>query len=203
MSLAARHAESFVQHAVRLIAIGFEDARATIDARTHEEVITNRITKAAHQRLITNRVPSPLRRFSISGEAMVESPGREGKQRRRIDIRVEGVTLANRPRLEVEAKCLRTGSHPISGYTGANGLQLFVEGEYATEQLFGAMLGYIQSNDSEYWAGKLLEGIQRETSLEGNCTALTDYAFEHGYKSHHSRSGLASIAIHHFLLTCS
>lgn len=111
--------------------------------------------------------------------------------------------LSSRPTLEVEAKCLRAGSHPISGYTGNDGLQLFVNGEYAQNQLFGAMLGYMQSGDAAYWTSQLFASIQSGTSLVGDCTVLTEFAFEHAYLSHHGRTGLTNIAMHHFLLPCT
>lgn len=202
MSLALKYAESFVRHSVSLIALGFEDARPLINETTEEEVVTDRITRAANERLRIGNVSRALLRLSISDDAKVSNTDREGKHRRRIDIRVESTAIAGRPTLEVEAKCLRRGSHPIGNYTGSDGLELFVAREYAASQSYGAMLGYVQSNDATYWIAELLRSLRTKPSLVGDCEALTGFSFEHGHRSHHSRSDSTTIAIHHFLLLC-
>jgi hypothetical protein len=83
---------------------------------------------------------------------------RLGKARPRIDIEFVRTCRGRRPRFHVEAKRLYR-SDSVSEYFGAGGLEMFLNGTYASQWPSAGMLGYVQSDDSATWLDRLAQGF--------------------------------------------
>lgn len=203
-NLAQGHYNAFVKSAIEFLKIGVDDAIPTLDAKTDEELITERIVKVMNDRSTKGNLPFKLFRFDASDDSKVSHPDRAGKRRRRIDIRIVQ-TGRQRTVFEVEAKCLRKATNTIGDYTGSEGLLLFVTGEYARDHIVAGMIGYVQTDDPSYWKTELERKFNSDVGAlltVGQLTRLKGVAFENAYISEHQRKALVNIRIHHFLVPC-
>ena len=92
--------------------------------------------------------------LNVHNEAPVRSPHRMGKRRQRVDIRIDSALRRPRTRFAFEAKRLGIG-HDVREYLGEDGLGRFLRGEYAATEDAAGMLGYVQSDKPEDWAGRI------------------------------------------------
>ena len=145
-------------------------------------------------------------RFFVADDPPVNAPKRKGKSRRRIDIEIERGERGPRPRLQFEAKRLYSSSS-VSEYLGKDGMRLFISGEYASGQINGGMLGYVQKDACESWAAKVGKKLNEEArkhhvSTGGDFASFTIVAgLGSTHRSVHQRlKGLEPITIYHTFL---
>jgi hypothetical protein len=145
--------------------------------------------------------------FSIHDDPPIEDDEREGRDRNRIDIRVD--TSRPRPGMSFlfEAKRLARG-YAVGKYLGDEGLGCFLCGDYARDDDDAGMLGYMQDHDAAYWSRAIEATIQSDPDTHGvDVTSAwwEPFAFEHGpvncFASGHARKGVGRpIKIYHSLL---
>ena len=87
---------------------------------------------------------------------------RMGKYRKKVDIIVERVQKGRHPRMRFEAKRLKRPGFPASEYVGGKGLGEYIAGNYAAGDDTACMLGYVQSDDCDYWAQKISDDLRKK-----------------------------------------
>jgi hypothetical protein len=137
----------------------------------------------------------------------VNETGLTGKHRPLPDMVIK--FAGDRPRLEFacEAKRLKASQFSIGEYVGADGLQCFLRGDYASQCPMAAMIAYVQSDTPAAWADKLigrfdedstgLLHITRKLCREPILSCLADE-----WTSEHTRDSRSPIKIYHIFLDC-
>ncbi|MBD2276834.1 hypothetical protein [Aphanizomenon flos-aquae] len=198
----------FRRDAHQLLAWGYEDARTNINSTLEETEITGFIAEKIDKRFDDPDTPSRFQRYYLGEDKPITGEGRTGKSRRRLDLVIEWSGCQPRPKYVFEAKRLRKKGYSISKYTGEDGLQPFVAGTaYAAQYPEAAMIGYIQSDNYEYWIRELtrkftesnngLSIIQELTQIEVIASLPNELV------SQHDRSTGSPITVYHILLDCS
>lgn len=136
----------------------------------------------------------------------MNTDARQGKSRFRVDIEFRRVQEGPRPSLLFEAKRLGPTS-PVSKYLGEDGLGCFLSGDYPVRQAEAGMLGYIQSQDEDFWASKI------QMSLSDNPTKYALHKdgrwareavipmLKHTFRTRHLIHGkMSQLTIYHVLL---
>ena len=167
----------FRRDAHQLLAWGYEDARTYINPTLEETEITGFIAEKIDKR-------------------------------RRVDLVVECTRGKPRKKYIFEAKRLRKRGYPISKYTDKEGLQQFIFGTaYATQYPEAAMIGYIQSDNYEYWIGELTRKFTESNNGLSIIKELTQVeviaSLPNELVSQHDRSTGSPITVYHILLDCS
>ncbi len=149
--------------------------------------------------------------YSVHDDPPVNEPKsrrerRTGRGRKRLDIRIDLTRTSPRSRFRFECKRLGRG-YSAAKYLGVDGLGRFLRGEYAREDVRAGMLGYLQSDDEEKWAGKIEAAM---AFAEDHRAIRPDSPWRHEpvikelihtYRSGHSRGhGRRPIEIFHTLL---
>jgi hypothetical protein len=201
------YARQLRAHAHRLIAEGYARMNKAAFAREQEPVITGELVREMKVFQQLNEAPTWAVYYDIADDPPLNVANRLGKARPRVDIQFEPVVRGRRPSLRFEAKRLSSASgHTVTGYLGEEGLGSFLSGHYPTTHGEAGMLGYVQSEDEETWAGRIAAAWRRNDPQYGVadppfaaqrvCTALT-----HTFISHHVLRGASStVVIHHVLL---
>jgi len=96
-------------------------------------------------------------------------PERLGKARPRIDIEFVRTGRGKRPRFHVEAKRLYR-SDSVGEYFGSKGLEMFLNGTYASQWPSAGMLGYVQSKNAMSWIEGLGKGFSSRTRTLSPCS---------------------------------
>jgi len=202
---------SFREHAHLLVHWGYEGARHRIqhpeNTKDKEETsITGFLKKAINDRLYAFEQADWCKYYSVHEESPVETEGRSGKRRPRVDLIIESA-FGGRCQYIFEAKPLKKSKHPVSGYTGSDGMGCFISGKYASRYDEAGMLGYVQSDCLAEWKDKVKRKICQDAeklSLTGSQRdeQVID-AFPLEWVSEHNRNSVTrSIAIYHILLDC-
>ena len=198
----------FRRHCHQLIAAGYERIRGEDHCDSREDYITQRLkeeVKAAQRR---GKLPKWADRYFITDQAPVSGPNRDAEDRPKIDIEIESTESRRRPVFHFEAKRLRMGdSHSVSEYVGPSGLGSFLDELYARCGDEGGMLGYVQSESPEHWAGAIERKLQRDLKEKHQLTADGAWTairlipvFKQTYSTRHNRPTLGNITIYHTLL---
>ncbi|HEX5316513.1 MAG TPA: hypothetical protein VFX22_07680, partial [Candidatus Kapabacteria bacterium] len=187
----------------QLLELGFEQAKSKISDATNEEVISEYIVEGMEA--ITNdpKLGKNFRLFSVSPERPLSSPGRSGKSRRKIDIYIERSGSYPRKQYHLEAKRLKRPHQTMFQYLGKDGLQCFVNGDYAFQHKFAGMLGYVQSDNINYW----YEQLERNLASSSCKTVHGLTRSKHLSKRYDTRKSTHDCAggrmiIHHLLFPC-
>lgn len=199
---------SFRRDAHQLLAWGYEDARPIIKPTLEETDITGFIAEKIDKRLGDPDTPPRFVRYSIAEDQPVAGEGRTGKSRRRVDLVVECSRSKPRQKYIFEAKRLRKRGYPISKYTDKEGLQQFIVGTaYATQYPEAAMIGYIQSDNYEYWIRELTRKFTESNNGLSIIQELRQVeviaSLPNELMSQHDRSTGSPITVYHILLDCS
>ena len=208
IDLWTRYGEQFKQGAFQLLWWGYVDSRSQFGSTTAEEVISDYIVRAIKERLTDPHTPEDFARFFAENEKPVSSPTRAGKQRRRIDIYVESSSPRERLAYFFEAKRLRRPTHSVTGYTGPDGMELFVDGEYAAEEVQGGMIGYIQSDSAGHWE-TLLDGairldVRKKLSVREHLTRCVILPrLNDTWRTAHLRPNGSEFVLYHMFLDCT
>ena len=203
---------SFRENVHRLIHRGYEDARCRIqhpknNQDKEEPSITGFLAKAIKDRLNAFDPDDDwCRYYAVYEEFPVETDGRSGKYRSRVDLIIEFIvsTPKGRPEYVFEAKRLKKR---VSDYTDSDGMGCFISGRYASRYNEAGMLGYVQSDGLAEWKNKVKSKIcldAQELNLIGTQRdkQVID-AFPTEWVSEHNRNSVKrSITIYHILLDC-
>ena len=150
--------------ALHLIVAGHQELIAGNDdfSDTVEEDITGELTKYTTKYINSLSSPDWTRHFYVQEELRENTHGKKGKNRLRVDIVC--ILTGRKPHesLRFEAKRLRKPGFTVGKYLGKEGLGEFIAGNYAAGDNTAGMLGYVQSNDCDYWARKISDGMTKK-----------------------------------------
>jgi hypothetical protein len=145
---------AFIRNCHRWLAAGYSLLDARLLATAPEPAITGELVRAMKEAKLRSDAPTWMIRIFVADDPPVNSPGRLGKRRRRVDMEFERSEKGATFHFHCEAKRLyRSGS--IREYVGQDGLGMFLTGEYARNEHVGGMLGYVQTEDEEKWIARL------------------------------------------------
>jgi hypothetical protein len=152
----------FVGRVHQLIHLGYQRLNPAHYAKTEEPAITGDLAKAIDD-VLSNPAEDWMHFFSVHDDPHENDGRRKGKQRKRVDLRIDSSTIRPRARFRFEAK--RLGKrHRVAVYVGAEGLGCFLRGDYAPEEDHAGMLGYVQSGDLLAWGDKISEALSAAPS---------------------------------------
>lgn len=199
--------EFFRRDAHQLLAWGYEDARYKIKADNEETDITGFIAENIDNRFSDPNTPSRFERYSLSEDKPIPGENRTGKSRRRLDLVIECSLGKPRPKYIFEAKRLSKGKVTIGDYTGEEGLQRYVYGIYASQYPEAAMIGCIQSDNSNYWLNELQRKFDNDSNkslcIIKNLTKVEIVpSLTNEWFSKHNRTTGNAITVYHILLDC-
>lgn len=192
----------------KLLAWGYEDSREKINSKREETEITGFIVEAIDNRLVAPQTPDEFDRYTVSEDKPIPSNSLTGKSRRRLDIVIENNLGKARLKYVFEAKRLFTVSHPIGKYTGSEGLQRFITGQYASQYPEAGMIGYVQNRTSDYWQEQLHDSFINDKSNTLHITAHLNkieilLSLPNEWLSKHRRNDNSAIDIYHIFLDCT
>jgi hypothetical protein len=147
----------------QLVQLGYERLSPAAHMREQEPAITGFLVEAIDN-VLGDRAKSWMRFFSVHDDPPVNDGRRKGKQRKRVDLRIDSAHFTPRARYRFEAK--RLGKrHPVTTYLGAEGLGCFLRGDYAKEEDEAGMLGYVQAGEPEHWRVKIRDELSKSPSI--------------------------------------
>jgi len=196
----------FVRRVHQLVRLGYERLNPADHAKAQEPAITGDL-HVAIETVLDHPTEDWMRLYSAHDDPAENDGRRKGKQRKRIDLRIDSAFNSPRCRFRFEAK--RLGKrHPAKVYLGSEGLGCFLCGNYARQEDHAGMLGYVQSGDLADWADALCDELQHdpqsyEFNLATSFTAIPNEVSNGrcSYQSQHARPTLGrSILIDHILL---
>lgn len=142
------------EHALALVWLGYQRMKADDFALAEEDAITGELVKEMKSAIEDADAPEWSEHYSVSEQVRSDAKGKLGKRRPIVDVELERHTRGPRPRLRFEAKRLGKNSG-VRDYVGSEGLGAFLDGYYSRTHNEAGMLGYIQTQTADYWAGKL------------------------------------------------
>ncbi len=197
----------FHRDALCLIIAGHKRLIENNDDYSNEEEpsITGELVRCTNEYIDSFSSPEWTNNYVVNEESPENTKGRLGKNRKRVDI---VCTLAGRKpqkRIRFEAKRLKNKNFPVGNYIGNEGLMEFITGNYAPEDNTGGMLGYIQSDDCEYWAKQIPDALSRSEEVSITEDGLWQEArvenVNHCYKTKHNRiTNNRKLLVYHLLL---
>ena len=198
--------EVFVRRVHRLIQLGYERLTPAAYAKTQEPAITGDLVDAIDG-VLSDRAEDWMIAFSVHDDPPVNEGRRKGKQRKRVDLRIDSGSFRPRARFRFEAKRLGKG-HPVTVYLGSEGLGCFLRGDYARREDHAGMLGYVQFGELDRWGEKIAAALNQadteyevDPSLPFGPTALSSIHSFRSYRSKHKRSTVRRrIVIDHILI---
>ena len=190
---------AFRKKAHRLFQMGYSSALPDIRKHTREEdisgIIVDHMNRIWESSLCLDAGYSLIR---IHNEYPVDDSKRFGKDRFSIDIVIRQPQRGGpAPTLAFEAKRLRTGTHPIGGYTGQDGMGCFLRGDYVPDMPEAAMVGYVQNRDMDYWEQQLACKLAQPLTP----TSIVDQ-LPYEWATTHQREAGTHITIYHIFLDC-
>ena len=203
--------QSFREDAHQLLAWGYQDARQFIAPDREETEITGFINEAIQARLSFPGIAERFDRYSLKDDNLIPGEGRTGKRRLKIDIIIESSSRPRhkqRPWYTFEAKRLCRPSHPISNYTGEEGIIRFIRGRYAADFPEVAMLGYVQTDTISRWIAELTKRFENDSANQLSISQALSPITIHPeltdeWSSSHTRVNDTSLMILHIFLDCS
>lgn len=196
--------ESVRRDAFQLLAWGYTDSQVAI-RREHLEVnITGILADAMDKRLTYPEPPVHFILYNVKEEAHVNTSGKLGNQRPRIDIIVEHT--GNRPakKYVFEAKrCAKKYKEGIKWYV--KGVENFLTLDYARDAPEASIIGLVQSDTSIHWRAQLRAKTAENAAL--CCEAYpTDVNVVDDLPdmvvSTHRRNDTSLIDLYHVFLDC-
>jgi hypothetical protein len=207
-TLLQAYGERLRQHAHELIAQGYARMDKAAFVQQHEPAITGELVRQIRAFLESGQsVPEWVADYSIHDDPPLNTAGKVGNTRPRVDIEFEYVVRGKRPRLLFEAKRLCSGTgHSVAGYLGEDGLGCFLSGRYPLTHGEAGMLGYIQSATEEVWAAKIASRLVADPAAYGIVPPALSrqriaQELEHTWFSRHRPQDSEDlILVHHVLL---
>lgn len=206
---------AFCSKAMRLIIAGHKNlvADASCDRVklevADEPVITGELVRFANKYIDDPLSPEWAVNWHVVDEAPENTKGRLGKRRTKVDIVCTLTGRRPQKRMKFEAKRLkRNPSYPVSVYLGKDGLGMFLGGNYAPESHAVGMLGYVQSDDCDFWAQNLDYAIRKKRQSLHLCTdgcwkRVESANIPNSYETRHLRpENDTRLLVYHLLLDC-
>ena len=208
----ADYQAAFLQRVHRLLQLAYESLTPVDYSKAEEDDITGDLCK--HLKYLTEVAPTErwMRRFSIhdqdpSNDVLAEKTGlaRKGKRRPKIDIRIVCKQQIPNQGYCIEAKRLYR-SDSVSEYMNEEGVGAFICGDYAMNDDFGGMIGYVQTGEVNGWVGKIEAKMETCSSLihQVGKTAWRQTQLSGGpglcFTSNHRRESGRDISIIHVML---
>lgn len=170
-----------------------------------EPNITGELVRCTNEYIDSFSSPEWTNKYVVNEESPENTKGRLGKRRKKVDIIC---TLAGRKpqqRIRFEAKRLKGKIFPVDKYIGYEGLMEFVTGNYASEDSTCGMLGYVQSDDCEYWAKRIPDALSKTKEVNMIEGGLWQKArvenVNHCYETWHNKiTNNCKFLIYHLLL---
>lgn len=202
--------EYFRRHAHTLISLGYAGARLQVGPETLEPDITLKLYECVKSSLDSLDLPEEIanRRYAVKAE---DPKSAEGKTKF-IDIVVEDPNGRPRNHFTFEAKRLRKkGDFSIAKYCGDDGMMRLVRGTHTFAYPEAAMIGFLQSNDAQYWEKKLKAAFTADgkSGTKKMCTTTSlrrvsvISSFPDEWVSTHTRTGNRNLTIFHIFVDCT
>jgi hypothetical protein len=196
---------NFVRQCLRLVAQGYERLNSGKLSHAQEPAITGELVRTIKEVQNGTDVPGWMDHLFVADDPPVNSPGRFGKKRARVDIEFERGGRNPRLHLQFEAKRLYR-SDSVNEYLGAAGLGMFTSGEYAAQHEVAGMLGYVQTETNAIWADRIASSMGADSTryCVRSPLATVDVTSELPHvrlSSHHRTSVGRSLAVYHAFLT--
>jgi len=154
----------FHRDALLLIIAGHKKlTENTIDYSNEEEPnITGELVRCANEYIDSTSSPTWTSFYDVRDESPENTKKRLGKDRKKVDIVCTRTGTKPRSRIKFEAKRLKRPGFTVGIYAGKEGLGEFISGNYAPECDIAGMLGYIQSDNCDYWAEQIPEALNKK-----------------------------------------
>ena len=199
----------FRRQVFELLRRGYERLDSPDFQDSEEEDITGELVREIRNVVEDRSGPSWAQHYAIHDDPKINTPGRLGKRRLRLDIEFERTGAGKHPRYPFEAKRLSSQTHAkMDKYLGPDGLRQFLSGNYAREQDEAGMLGYVQSETPSCWAKKVHDTFIKDTDLhqlcfDGNWKHVDNLTnFDNCYRSKHNRPSVGKpITLFHVFLS--
>jgi len=195
----------FIIRVHQLLDLGYRKLTPTDWSNHKEPAITGELVRSMEE-ITEDPHLKAFRHFEVHDDPHVNAPGRLGENRYRLDIKVVSSQRLPKSRFPFEAK--RLGKrHPVTKYVGPEGLGCFLRGDYGATEDDAGMLGYVQLDTAENWAGKIQAKFEEPHNNFAVCDNYTwrEYPMRSGptytYRTRHDRVSLGRpIDIYHTLL---
>lgn len=203
----------FRKHAHLLIAWGHKAIKSKLitTSEDDEEKITGLLAEAIEDILLADKIPW-CSDYEVFNESPISGGQRLGKDRRKTDLFVKFLARKGRPKYVFEAKPQNyIKIHQRTGYyVGSEGIERFLEGEYAdytSAYPEVGMLAYVLSDSVAIWQSRLKKAIDRHQRQLRLIAPQEDVIivdeFQYEWCSQHKRSSSdATLTIYHLLLDC-
>jgi len=169
-----------------------------------EEDITGDLTDSTNKYINSLSSPEWTKHYHIQEEQRENINGKKGKHRQRIDIVC--ILTGRKPHLLIkfEAKRLKNPNFSVREYVGKTGMGEFICGNYASESDTAGMLGYIQSDDCDYWAAQISIALKSKKELylrqDGQWRKTIFENINNCYETRHNRqTSNRELLIYHLL----
>lgn len=200
--------QAFIFRVHQLLQFGYERLTPSDCGEYEETGITGELVRAMDEAI--DQCPKGkgwLRHFAVHDDPPVNVPGRLGKSRPRLDIKVVSGQRQPRSRFSFEAKRLGKG-HAVGDYLGSEGLGCFLAGTYARDEDDAGMLGYVQSETPPQWAAKLKAHLDKPGGKHAVCPGqewqpcpMLKHGPKHVFHTRHERcKPYRPVDIYHTLL---
>lgn len=197
---------AFVRRCHQLLASGYREMQPAALQQEEEPAITGELVRAMKSVQQRRDAPRWMIYLHIADDPPVNSPGRLGKRRRRVDIEFERPQRGRRPRFQCEAKRLHQ-TDSMAKYLGADGLGRFLGGDYSRDDDAAGMLGYVQVRGCTDWHNDLRAALDEGrvpfeiASSEPLVKVNLDAKPLATWRSEHQRTAVGRpLAIYHSLL---
>ena len=191
----------FRRDAHLLLAFGYNKVKSFITNEMQEPEITVKLCREIQNELESFDIPEEIykRRYAVKAEDPLE----ETNEPTFLDIVVEETKGRPRARYIFEAKRLKKNGFPIGEYC-KEGIKRFVQKKYARKYPEAAMVGFMQSDNAEYWSKELKRKFDEDKgemcidqSLS-RCNIIPELQNE--WKSTHFREEIENISLFHIFL---
>jgi len=199
----------FRRQVFELLKRGYDRLVSSKYKHVNEEIITGELGVSIQNIIEDRSSPSWAWQFAVHIENPINSKKRKGKNRLRIDIEFERTGRGKHPRYPFEAKRLSSGTHATIGeYIGTDGLDQFLSGNYAKDNVEAGMLAYVQTETPQHWALKTEKRFKKDANrlkihLDDEWVPFVILpSFDHCYRSKHDRPVIKKpITIYHVFLS--
>lgn len=197
---------TFNKHVHLLVWQGYSRLNRQQLQSMHEPAITGSICEQIEHILDDPKSPQWVDDYEIHDDPPVHAPSRQGRNRRRVDLKLASRRYRPRARFCFEAKCLNKTTG-VADYLGPDGLGQFISGGYAANDSHAGMLGYVQTDDCDVWRAKIAKQIDVNTHRLANSGGWIHISIaneiSHCNRTIHLRTKTdCSLVLFHTLLNC-
>ena len=170
-----------------------------------EEDITGELARYTDEYINSPASEDWTKNYYVHDELHENTNNKKGKYRPRVDIVCILTGIKPQERMKFEAKRLKKPGFPVRKYVGKTGLGEFISGNYAPECDTAGMLGYVQSDDCDYWSEQISNALNKKREvrlIKGDRWQKTDFEnINDCYKTRHNRlRSKGELLVYHLLL---